>query len=105
MVRPEKKSITEEIRAQIENSGFVVLVDYRGLTVGQMTELRLRLDTQVRNLLRPWSVRAEWLVRRRDPRRHATRLKLEIADGRSGASLKARSGLPERVGQRRERNE
>ena len=38
-----KKPIVEEISADIEGAQSVVLVDYRGLTVAQDTELRKQL--------------------------------------------------------------
>lgn len=43
MVRPEKKTIVEEIRGRLERSEFVFLTNYRGLTVEQLTDLRGRL--------------------------------------------------------------
>lgn len=42
-MRPEKKAIIEEIAGLLESAGFVFLVDYRGLTVDQLSELRRRL--------------------------------------------------------------
>lgn len=42
-MRPEKLSILAEIRGQVENSGFVILADYKGLKVEQFTELRRQL--------------------------------------------------------------
>ena len=42
-VRPEKKSMIADIRAQIEKSDYVFLADFRGLTVERMTDLRGRL--------------------------------------------------------------
>lgn len=42
-MRPEKLSIIGEIRTKLDGSKFVVLVDYRGLTVEQFGELRKRL--------------------------------------------------------------
>lgn len=43
-MRPEKKAIIEEIRSQLEASSFVILTDYRGMNVGQASELRKRLS-------------------------------------------------------------
>lgn len=42
-MRPEKISIVAEIRAQLDGAKFAVLMDYRGLTVEQLYELRGRL--------------------------------------------------------------
>lgn len=42
-MRPEKKSITEEIKKRLSDSSYVLLVDYRGMTVQQLTDLRGRL--------------------------------------------------------------
>jgi large subunit ribosomal protein L10 len=44
-MRPEKKSMVEELRGHIEKAEFIILADYRGLTVEQLAELR--------SLLRP----------------------------------------------------
>lgn len=43
-MRPEKKAITEEIRKQLEASGFVLFTDYHGLSVELMRDLRTRLS-------------------------------------------------------------
>ncbi|MDI6774835.1 MAG: 50S ribosomal protein L10 [Verrucomicrobiota bacterium] len=42
-MRPEKKSLTEEIRTRIRDASYALLLDYRGMTVQQMTDLRRRL--------------------------------------------------------------
>lgn len=42
-MRPEKPSIVEDLRAQIDSSPFLILVDYSGLNVQQFSELRSRL--------------------------------------------------------------
>lgn len=42
-MRPEKKSIVEEMRGEVKDSGFVILTDYRGLTVSQTENLRKQL--------------------------------------------------------------
>lgn len=42
-MRPEKESIIQEIRNNTESAGFVILTNYHGLSVEQMTELRGRL--------------------------------------------------------------
>ncbi|NCC49714.1 MAG: 50S ribosomal protein L10 [Spartobacteria bacterium] len=42
-MRPEKKSIVEQIRNEVKGSLFVILTDYRGLTVSQTEDLRNRL--------------------------------------------------------------
>ena len=42
-MRAEKKFITTEYVARLNASPFFLVVDYRGLTVGQFTELRKRL--------------------------------------------------------------
>ena len=39
-VLEQKQAVVSEIREKIESSGSLVLVDYRGLTVEQVTELR-----------------------------------------------------------------
>lgn len=38
--KEEKKAVVEEIKSKIKDASSVVLVDYRGLTVGEDTELR-----------------------------------------------------------------
>ena len=40
ILRNEKGAIVEEIRSRFERAGSVVLVDYRGINVAQVTELR-----------------------------------------------------------------
>jgi len=42
-MRPEKESIINEITSILGGAGFVFLVDYRGLKVEQLAELRARL--------------------------------------------------------------
>ncbi len=42
-MRTEKKFISAEYVARLNNSPFFIVVDYRGLSVGQFTELRKRL--------------------------------------------------------------
>ncbi|MGD9874427.1 MAG: 50S ribosomal protein L10 [Kiritimatiellia bacterium] len=43
-MRPEKKSIVDEMRGAVKDSGFVILTDYRGLSVSQTENLRKQLD-------------------------------------------------------------
>lgn len=43
MPRPEKVAVVEEIKARFENSGGVILTEYRGLRVGEMQKLRREL--------------------------------------------------------------
>lgn len=42
-MRPEKQFLTNEYLTRLNNSPFFIVVDYRGMKVGQMTELRKRL--------------------------------------------------------------
>jgi large subunit ribosomal protein L10 len=42
-MRLEKKAIVDEIRGQLESSGYVILTDCRGMTVEQMKDLRGQL--------------------------------------------------------------
>ena len=42
-MRPEKQAITAQYIARLNNSPFFFVVDYQGLKVGPMTELRKRL--------------------------------------------------------------
>lgn len=42
-MRPEKKNLTKEYLARLNASPFFIVVDYKGLNVGHMTELRKRL--------------------------------------------------------------
>lgn len=44
-MRPEKQSLTNEYVARLNNSPFFIVVDYKGLKVSQITELRKRLNT------------------------------------------------------------
>lgn len=43
MPRPEKVAVVEEIKARFENSGGVILTEYRGLRVAEMQRLRREL--------------------------------------------------------------
>jgi len=42
-MRPEKQNLTKEYLARLNASPFFIVVDYKGLTVGHLTELRRRL--------------------------------------------------------------
>lgn len=42
-MRPEKKSIVDELRGKVSDATFVILADYRGLSVAKTEELRRRL--------------------------------------------------------------
>ena len=42
-MRPEKQFISNEYVARLNSSPFFIVVDYTGLRVGPMTELRKRL--------------------------------------------------------------
>jgi large subunit ribosomal protein L10 len=42
-MRPEKLNLTKEYLARLNASPFFIVVDYKGLTVGHLTELRRRL--------------------------------------------------------------
>ncbi len=42
-MRPEKQSLTQEYLARLNASPFFIVVDYKGLKVSQITELRKRL--------------------------------------------------------------
>lgn len=42
-IRPEKRSIVDELRRSIAGSSYFFLFEYRGLTVGQLSDLRGRL--------------------------------------------------------------
>ena len=44
MVRPDKIAAVEELKEKLDKSEGVVLVNYRGLNVGALTNLRRRLD-------------------------------------------------------------
>lgn len=44
-MRPEKQSLTKEYLARLNSSPFFIVVDYKGLKVSQITELRKRLIT------------------------------------------------------------
>src|ERR1700761_5486333 len=43
-MRPEKQNLTKEYAARLNASPFFIVVDYKGLKVGHMTELRKRLN-------------------------------------------------------------
>src|SRR5438128_9528251 len=43
-MRPEKQNLTKEYLARLNASPFFIVVNYKGLTVGHMTELRQRLN-------------------------------------------------------------
>ena len=43
-MRPEKQNLTKEYLARLNASPFFIVVDYKGLKVGHMTELRKRLN-------------------------------------------------------------
>ena len=43
-MRPEKQTLTEEYLARLNASPFFIVVNYRGLKVAQLTELRKRLN-------------------------------------------------------------
>ena len=42
-MRPEKQNLTKEYVARLNTSPFFIVVDYKGLKVGHLTELRKRL--------------------------------------------------------------
>jgi len=42
-MRPEKQNLTREYLARLNASPFFIVVDYKGLSVGHLTELRKRL--------------------------------------------------------------
>ena len=42
-MRPEKQNLTKEYLARLNASPFFIVVDYKGLSVGHLTELRRRL--------------------------------------------------------------
>ncbi|HEV2207374.1 MAG TPA: 50S ribosomal protein L10 [Verrucomicrobiae bacterium] len=42
-MRPEKQNLTQEYLARLNTSPFFIVVDYKGLNVGHLTELRKRL--------------------------------------------------------------
>jgi|SRR5579859_6099023 len=43
-MRPEKQNLTKEYLARLNASPFFIVVDYKGLKVGHLTELRHRLN-------------------------------------------------------------
>ena len=55
-MRPEKQSLTKEYVARLNASPFFIVVEYKGLKVSQITELRKRLNMSlVKNFSRPIS--------------------------------------------------
>jgi large subunit ribosomal protein L10 len=50
-MRPEKTSLVAEIGERIRDAEFAMLVDYRGLTVDKLTELRQQLRQQKSKLM------------------------------------------------------
>ncbi|NLS44822.1 MAG: 50S ribosomal protein L10 [Firmicutes bacterium] len=44
MIKPEKIAAVKEIKAKLEESQGIILVDYRGLNVGSLTSIRRKLD-------------------------------------------------------------
>jgi large subunit ribosomal protein L10 len=49
--RPEKKAIIDEVRTRMEEAGFVILADCRGMSVETMGDLRGRLISQSSTLV------------------------------------------------------
>src|ERR1041385_3983953 len=43
-MRPEKKSLTKDYVTRLNGSPYFIVVDYKGLKVGHLTELRKRLN-------------------------------------------------------------
>src|SRR5262245_33365549 len=43
-MRPEKQNLTKEYLGRLNSSPFFIVVNYKGLKVGHMTELRKRLN-------------------------------------------------------------
>src|SRR6185312_1612830 len=43
-MRPEKQNLTKEYVSRLNGSPFFIVVDYKGLKVGHLTELRKRLN-------------------------------------------------------------
>jgi len=60
-MRPEKQLIVEDLKKQVGASPFVILTEYKGMTVGQFAELRKRLR----------NARAEYHVAKNAMLRHA----------------------------------
>ena len=60
-MRPEKKLIVEDLKKQVGSSPFVILTEYKGMTVAQFTELRKRLH----------GAKAEYHVAKNTMLRHA----------------------------------
>ena len=44
MARPEKVALVEELRDKLGRAQSVIVTDYRGLDVGEITELRRQLS-------------------------------------------------------------
>jgi len=62
-MRPEKQLIVEDLKKQIGGSPFVILTEYKGMTVGQFAELRKRLR----------GAKAEYHVAKNSMLRHAVK--------------------------------
>jgi large subunit ribosomal protein L10 len=62
-MRPEKQLIVEDLKKQIGASPFVILTEYKGMTVGQFAELRRRLR----------KAKAEYHVAKNSMLRHAVK--------------------------------
>ena len=62
-MRPEKQLIVEDLKKQIGASPFVILTEYKGMTVGQFAELRKRLRR----------AKAEYHVAKNSMLRHAVK--------------------------------
>jgi large subunit ribosomal protein L10 len=62
-MRAEKQLIVEDLKKQIGASPFVILTEYKGMTVGQFSELRKRLR----------KAKAEYHVAKNSMLRHAVR--------------------------------
>jgi len=60
-MRPEKQLIVEDLKNQVGASPFVIVTEYRGMTVGQFAELRKRLR----------GAKAEYHVAKNSMLRHA----------------------------------
>jgi len=52
-MRPEKQNLTKEYLTRLNASPFFIVVDYKGLHVGHWTELRKRLVSIQRGVVRP----------------------------------------------------
>ncbi|HUI07449.1 MAG TPA: 50S ribosomal protein L10 [Verrucomicrobiae bacterium] len=62
-MRPEKQLIVEDLKKQMGASPFVILTEYKGMTVGQFAELRKRLRR----------AKAEYHVAKNSMLRHAAK--------------------------------